>query len=244
MKITNGMGINSSNYSQMQTANGVNQDSQLKSIQKQIENVQKQLQSLSSNEKMSVEEKMNKREELQQQLQDLNNQISQRKMEIMQEKREKSAGMVEKPEISQGNTGKQEFDVVGTTALQGIVSTDISMKQVKTVQSVKTGMERRTAVLESEIKMNKGRGGATENKETELTELNERINTSSKDIMDKMSDIDAKIEKSQEEKDKDKTGAIGEDEYLPDSEAGENTSPAKTQESGDTAVGRYVDVTV
>lgn len=77
MKITNGTGINAANYSQMQNANNTNQDSRLKSIQKQIENVQQQLQNLSNNEEMSMEEKMNIRKELQQQLLDLNRQMSQ-----------------------------------------------------------------------------------------------------------------------------------------------------------------------
>ena len=255
MKITDSTGINASGYSRMQDTNGANQDNRLKSIQKQIENVQKQLQSLSDNKDLSLEEKMERRKELQQQLQDLNRQMSQRKIEIMQEKREKSTVKVEKQEVPQGNTDKQEFNVIGTATLQGIISADTSMKQVKTVQSVKTSIEGRAGVLESEIKMDKGRRGSTESKEAELAELNEHIDTASADIMDKISDIDMALEKSREKKDEDKTDkaeTANQEERLSGSEGGKLTleivkkaeNSTQTQVSGDQAEGQYVDVTV
>ncbi len=269
MKITNGTGINAANYSQMQNANNTNQDSQLKSIQKQIENVQQQLQNLSNNEEMSMEEKMNIRKELQQQLLDLNRQMSQRKMEIQQERWKKSTAKAEKQETVQRNSDKQEFNVIGTTTVQGIISADASMKQVKTVQSTKTNMEGKAGVLESEIKMDKGRGGSTESKEAELKKLNDRINNASADMMDKISDIGATLEKSREENERkdeeytDKNGIISQKERLLDLEVGETTtetakntgnpnttqtqSPqniAKSKVSSNLSKGQHVDVEV
>lgn len=217
MRVTNGTGISAANYCQIQNSNSTNQDSQLKSIRKQIENVQQQLQNLSNNEEMPMEEKMNKRKELQQQLQDLNKLMSQRKIEILREKREKSTAKAKSQEPAQGNTDRQEFSAMGTATMQGIISADASMKQVETVQSVKISMGGKAGVLESEIKMDKGRGGSTEKKEAELADLNDRINTASADMMVQISDINTALEKSREENDAkdeektDKTEAVNQE---------------------------------
>lgn len=239
MKIANSTGVHGSNYSPKQNINGANQDRRLQSIQKQIENVQQQLQSLSSNEEMSTETKANRRKELQQQLQELNKQMTQRKREIIQEKREESTAKVEKQEAAQGDIDKREANVIGTTAMRGILSADASLKQAKTVQSVKTSMEGKAGVLESEIKMDAGRGGSTKNKEAELAELNDRIHMASADLMDKISDIDTTLDKSRVEKDEDKTDAA---EAANQGERGSEAT--QTQASGDRTKGQHVDVTV
>jgi DNA-binding helix-hairpin-helix protein with protein kinase domain len=161
----------------------VDQDEQIKSIQKQIEKVQKQLQSLSQNENMSLEEMMERRKELQQQIQDLNKQISQRKIEIQREKCE--AAKVDNQEMRPTDITKEDNVTISTGTMQGLICADASMKQVNTVQSIKTSMEGRAGILECEIEIDKGRGGSTERKEAELAELNSRINTTTNDMMDK-----------------------------------------------------------
>lgn len=178
---------------------GVNQDDQIKLLQKQIENVQKQLQSLSDNKEMSPEEKMEKRKILQQKIQDLNKQISQRKMEIQQEK-QAAAEKVEKQEVHQKSTAKEDYNTIGTAAMEGIISSDISMKQISVIQSTKTNIEGRSSVLKKEIEMDKSRGVFTEKKEAELLELDGRINTTTTGIIDKISDINAELDESREVK--------------------------------------------
>lgn len=196
MQINSSTTSASSSYNYAMNTSSVNQDGQIKSIQKQIENVQKQLQSLSENKNMSPKEMMEKQKELQQQIQDLNNQISQRKMEIQQEKRE--AAKVDNQETRPTNTTKEDYVTIGAGTMQGLINADASMKQVNTVQSIKTGMEGRAGVLECEIKIDKRRGGSTEKKEAELAELNSRIDTTTNDMMDKIPNINTGVEKPKE----------------------------------------------
>lgn len=195
----------SANYGQMQNISSGNQDSGLKAIQDQIENVQKQLQALSGNEKISAEEKMSKQRELQQQLQDLNKQLAQRKIEIQQERREKAAAKVNSMEAVSQNTENQESGMMETVSMKGMIHADTSMKQVKTVQTVKTGMEGRAGVLEREIKTDRGRG-STEKKEAELAKLNGRINDASSDMMKRAADAETTLEVSGENKERTEEG--------------------------------------
>ncbi len=264
MQITNSTGTDSTNYSRLQSTDSVNQDSRLKAIQNQIANVQKQLQNLSNNDKMSLEVKTDKRKELQQQLQDLNRQAMQRKIEIQQEKREKAAAASESQDLAPGETEGEKSGVMKTAAMQGIINADTSMKQAKTVRSVKNGMEGKAGVLEGEIKMDKARGGSTEKKEAELAALNDRINTASADMMAQISDIDKALEKSGEagdEEKKDGAEAVNRGGQLSDPE-GEKLSaeivknpgssetiqtesqnnPAQLQSSGNQEKGRYVNI--
>lgn len=199
MQINSNTASASTSYNYTINTGGVNQDKQIKSIQKQIENVQNQLQSLSDNKDMSPKEMMEKRKELQQQIQNLNNQLSQRKMEIQQEKL--VVTKVEKQEISQSSTTKDDYATIETGTMQGLISADASLKQVNSVQSTKTSMEGKAKVLKIEIEIDKERGGSTERKEAELAELNDRINTTSTDIMDRISNINTELEKSVEPND-------------------------------------------
>ncbi len=196
----------SANYSQMQNINSGNQDSGLKAIQDQIDNVQKQLQVLSGNEKISAEEKMSKQKELQQQLQELNKQLAQRKIEIQQEKREKAAAKANGMEAVPQSTENQESGVMETVSMKEMIHADASMKQVKTVQFVKTGMEGRAGVLESEIKTDQGRG-SVEKKQSELAKLNGRINDASSDMMKRASGAKTALEKSGENKERAEEGS-------------------------------------
>lgn len=226
------MGINAANYGQ--NTNGANQDSRLKAIQKQIEKVQEQLQNLSNNKEMSMKEKMNKRKELQEKLQDLNRQMFQIKIEIRQEKQEKSAANAKNPDLAQENTGRQELSAMRTSTMQGIIHADTSMRQMETVQSVRTNMKGKAGVLENEIKMDTGRGCPTEEKEAELAALNDRIDTASADMMTQISDINATLEKSRNE-----SNETGNSETI---QTEDKSNSTQSEASGNQAKGKYVDM--
>jgi ElaB/YqjD/DUF883 family membrane-anchored ribosome-binding protein len=180
-----------SNYA-MKTGS-VEQDGQIKALQKQIENLQKQLQNISEDKNMSSEMKMERRKEIQQQIQDLNMQISQRKMEIQ---REKCEAVKNDKEIHSDNTAKEDSVTIGTVTMQGLISADTSMKHVNNVQAVKTTMKGKTGVLKSEIEIDKSRGISPERKVAELADLNNRIDTATNNMMERISDINVELEKT------------------------------------------------
>lgn len=147
-------------------------DSVSKNIQNQIANAQKQLQELSSNEDMTLEEKMKKRQEIQQEITTLNQQLRQHQIEQRKEQWRRGTPMDDMLEGSRkaaktGNKGNG----LSQASMQAMISADSSMKQAKVQGSMATQMEGKAGVLESEIKMDKGRGASTEKKEEELADL-------------------------------------------------------------------------
>lgn len=191
--------IDGTNNNQMQMRIGTDQDNQLQAIEKQITDVQNQIQKISENKNMSDEQKAERRKELQQQLQDLNKQLMERKIEIQKEKREKNA----KTNGSNNNTNSKdttEFSV------EGLISASNAMKQIKTTNTVKTSMEGEARVLKSEIKMDKSRGVNTDNKESRLAKVNEKISDITEDINKQIKDISStlgKVENKEKEENND-----------------------------------------
>ncbi|MCI1958557.1 MAG: FlxA-like family protein [Clostridia bacterium] len=209
MLITNGIGVNSANFSKTQNKNNINQDSCLKSIQKQIEDVQKKLQNLADNDKMSPQEKMVMQKELQQQLQDLNKQAAQRRMAIMQEN---SAKLTDNSQANSA-TGKKEvqnYDVIENSTMQGLINAGVSMKQASTAHSVKTNLDGKVNTLKSEIQFNSAMGKSTDIKESELADTNARVNIASSNMISKLSDSNKKIENA---KDNDESRDNEDDQY-------------------------------
>ena len=243
MIITNGLGINSANFSKMQnTNNNANDDGSLKSIQKQIENVQKELQNLSNNDKMSDEEKESMRKELQQELQDLSRQAAQRRMEIQQEKSEKTTGSENQESTLENET--QASVTLETDSMKGLISADVSIKRAGTLNSVKTSMEGNADILNGQIKADGERGSSTDIKETELADLNEKINGASSDMMAKISDINKKITKSRKddntkgEDNKDSDVTFNSDNSLSDSDS-ENNSEKIVVDDDNSKTGQF-----
>lgn len=120
----------------------------------------------------------------------------------------------------------------------------VSMKQAKTVQSVKTRLEGRTSVLESEIKTDGGRG-STEKKEEELARLNGRIKDASSHMMKRASDVKRTLEKSGVDQAQ-KNGKSEEN-----SEAAEDSETSRAKAQGDMVYlqpaeeelkGQYIDI--
>ena len=151
-------------------------DSVSKNIQNHIANAQKKLQELSSNEELSMEDKMKKRQEIQQEINNLNQQLRQHQMEQRKEQQTKKTSMDDMLGGSRKTgpkSGKQSAGL-SQASMQAMISADSSMKQAKVQGSMATQMEGKAGVLESEIKMDKGRGASTEKKEEELADLQEK----------------------------------------------------------------------
>lgn len=196
--------IDGTNNNQIQMRMGTEQDSQLKAIEKQITDVQNQIQKISENKNMSDEQKAERRKELQQQLQDLNKQLMERKIEIQKEKREKNAK-------SNGSNNVKESQDTMEFSVEGLISASNAMKQMRTTNTVKTSMEGEARVLKSEIKMDKSRGVNTENKESRLAKVNEKVSDITEDINKQIADINNTLEEVEDkesdvEKKHDETG--------------------------------------
>lgn len=151
-------------------------DSVSKNIQNQIANAQKQLQELSANKDMSIEEKMKKRQEIQQQITDLNNQLRQHQIEQRKEQQAKKSSMDDMLGGSKKTAPKAGKQSTGLSqaSMKAMISADSAMAQAQVQGSVATKMEGRAGVLESEIKMDAGRGGNVEAKKEELAEVQQK----------------------------------------------------------------------
>lgn len=201
-------GINGANTGMGQMGPNQAADSYSKNIQNQIANAQKQLQELSSNEDMALEEKMKKRQEIQQQISDLNMQLRQHQIEQRKEMQQaKSSSMDDMSGArSVGNTKAGSngtgFSQAGMTAL---ISADSSMKLAKAQGSVAKKIEGRAGILESEIKLDRARGGDTKKKEEELADMKQKAQEATSSQLSTLADANKTMEEaakadSQEEK--------------------------------------------
>ncbi len=155
-----------------------------KQIQRQIADAKKQLTDIASNKEMGMEEKAKKRQELQKLIGDLNNQlrqhqIEQRRAAVNQEgnKEKKDSSLEEMLGKSKKNRDKKEGDKkqgFSEARMEAIISADSSMKMAKVQGDVSEKMENKVAGLESEIKLDDGRGEGTERKREEADRLEKR----------------------------------------------------------------------
>ena len=169
-------------------------DSVSKNIQNQIANAQKKLQELSSNEELSIEDKMKKRQEIN----NLNQQLRQHQMEQRKEQQMKKTSMDDMLGGSRKTgpkSGKQSAGL-SQASMQAMISADSSMKQAKVQGSMATQMEGKAGVLESEIKMDKGRGASTEKKEEELADLQEKAQAATAAQVSTLADANKKMEEA------------------------------------------------
>lgn len=119
-------------------------DAVTKRLQSQIEEVQRQIQNLASNENMTMEQKQKKKQELQDKITDLQAQLQQHLSEQRREQKEE-----------QTNSVKQK--TYDETGMQTVISSDSAMKHAKTQEAAADRMERRAAVLKSEMELDSGR---------------------------------------------------------------------------------------
>lgn len=190
---------------------GMNQSSDpvSKDLLRQIDEAKKKLQELSSNGDLSMEEKMKKRQELQKQISDLNSQLRQHQMELRREATEKSQKQKEQNSGAEDladsgqkakDTGKgQQAAGLSAGSMQAMISADGTMKQAKVQGSVAKRMEGKAGVLETEIKLDAGRGGSTEAKEKELAKVKDKAADAVASQMDTLSEANEKLERAGEE---------------------------------------------
>ena len=169
-----------------------------KNIQNQIANAQKKLQELSSNEELSIEDKMKKRQEIQQEINNLNQQLRQHQMEQRKEQQTKKTSMDDMLGGSRKTAPKSGNQSAGLSqaSMQAMISADSSMKQAKVQGSMATQMEGKAGVLESEIKMDKGRGASTEKKEEELADLQAKSQAATAAQVSTLADANKKMEEA------------------------------------------------
>ena len=187
--------INSLNSSGIQMGVSPASDPITKSLQNQIIDLQKQLQELSSNETMSVEEKLKKQQEIQMQIADLNNQLRQHQMDLRKGKVEKAAS---------DSSGQQ-------AAMNTMISAEALLKQAKMQGSLSDKMEKRAAVLKSEMGLDTDHGvsGSIESKKKELARAEQAALDAKASQMQSLGEANKELEegkKAEETKDKtDKT---------------------------------------
>ncbi|MCM1122261.1 MAG: FlxA-like family protein [Eubacterium sp.] len=155
-------------------------DAVSKDLQKQIEQLQKQMKELSANQEMPMEVKMKKRQELQKQISDLEVQLRQHQMEVKREaamkKREEKGSMDDLLGTKkQGRQGDSQGSGMSAGSMEALISADTSMKQAGVHGSTAKKMEGRANVLETEIQLDRGRGGSSnaDFKEEELARIKE-----------------------------------------------------------------------
>ena len=124
---------NTSTYRYIGNTGRLNQDQQIKYLQKQLEDAEKQLQSLSSNKDMSPDLIMENRQKLQQQIQDLNKQLSQRKIEIQNENREEI--IVQNDKIS-SDTSSSEGDSMSAKTMGNLIGASNNLRLADTPMKV------------------------------------------------------------------------------------------------------------
>ena len=176
-------------------------DSYSRNLQKQIADAQKQLRELSSNEGLSVEEKMKKRQEIQQHISDLNMQLRQHQMEQRREAMNNAKEQQDEGSLMDGmlsGTSKAESKSTGLSqaSMTAMISTGSSIKQAKVQGGIATKLDGRAGVLESEIKLDKVRGGDTQAKEVELAEVERKAQTATSSQLSTLADASKSMEEA------------------------------------------------
>ena len=138
-------------------------------------------------------------------------QLNELEQQISQEMARQNSGQPEKAQSSKKNNEPKTKQAIEQERISNLAELSSGMSQIRTVQSSQTQVEGEARVLESEIKMDKGRMGDTEiiaKKEEKLAQLQQKAaeltaNTVkiSREINEKISETDAPRvqEKSKEE---------------------------------------------
>lgn len=190
---------------------GVSQgtDSVSKNIQNQILMKQQELQRLSENEDMSPEDKMKKRQEINQEISNLNMQLRQHQMEMRREQQQKAGSSMEEMLGSRqeaDNQLKGENTGLSQGSMQALISADSAMGQAKAQGSVATKLEGAARTLSGEIKLDKARveykaiqGANTETKESQLSEMEQRVMQAKYSQINELKKADEEIEEAAKE---------------------------------------------
>lgn len=208
------MRISNANYNSSAKSFGMNQsmgkDSYSKNIQNQIANKQKELQNLAKAEDMSVEEKLKKKQEIEKEIADLTLQLRQHQIEQRnKQQQQKNSSKDDSLAASKSKqTAQKEGTGISQASMKAIISAGSSMKQAQVQGSAATKLNGRAGVLEAEIKQDKAREVNTERKEAELSDIQDKIQTTVSSQMSTLSDaIETINEAASEERDSEKTEA-------------------------------------
>ena len=210
------MRISNANYNSSAKSLRMNQsmgkDSYSKNIQNQIANKQKELQNLAKAEDMSVEEKLKKKQEIEKEIADLTLQLRQHQIEQRNKQQQQQKKNSSKDDSLTASKSKQTAQKEGTgisqASMKAIISADSSMKQAQVQGSAATKLNGRAGVLEAEIKQDKAREVNTERKEAELSDIQDKSQTTVSSQMSTLSDaIETINEAASEERDSEKTEA-------------------------------------
>lgn len=205
-------GISGANNNIQAGASGMGNmtDAVSKNIQSQIARAQKELQELASNQDMAMEEKMKKKQELQQEISMLNQQLRQHQIEMRREQQAKDTSMDEMLG-SDRNVAREKDNESGLSqaSMQAMISADSSMKHAKAQGSVASKLDGKAGVLESEIHMDKTRGGNVEKKEQELSEIQAKAKAAASS---QISTLDKAVKKMKEPAEEERETEAAEDE--------------------------------
>lgn len=179
-------------------------DAYSKNIEEQIRNAEKKLQDLSKDDKIPPDERMKKQQEIRKEITELQTQLRQHEMEIRQEERQKKASGTSMEDMLGGEThtkgkGGKKGTGFSDAGMKAMISADVSIKQADVQGAVKTTMEGKAGVLESEIKLDKDRGTDTAKKEAELADLQAGVSDLTSDQMKTLSAANKEMEKAGEE---------------------------------------------
>ena len=161
------VGISEKNSFNTQSSGFKQQDDISKNIQQQIMNLKKQLGEIDANKDISIEEKMEKRKDINQQITDLERQLRQHELEMQKEKQQAKQRSQEN-KVNENQKNNKPSTGVSEASMQSMITADVAVKQAAKQGNLATKMKGRVGVLESEIKLDAGRGLNVEHKQEEL----------------------------------------------------------------------------
>lgn len=181
-----------------------------KNLRNQIDGLKRQMQELAANQEMSADAKMKKRQDIQKQISELEIQLRQHQMEVKREqtrkKKEESNALDEmtgaKKQAKQDG-GRQTG--LSTGSMEAMISADASLKQADVHGSTAQKMDNRAGVIETEIMLDRGRGGSSniELKEAELADAKALADQATASQMQSLAQANETIQDAAKEEQKD-----------------------------------------
>jgi len=145
-------------------------DHMLESIQKQINKLQDQIKEIDADEKLSLEQKNEQKKLIYDQINNLRQQYSQREMALIREQQEKNNKV---KVFTEGE--KDAGAVVLDPNLTAMISADSTLSSLRTSRKMKTKLEAEENTIDSEIKLDAGRGLGISEKVQQKNELSGKI---------------------------------------------------------------------
>ena len=194
-------------------------------LQKQIEAKRKQLSDLQNDDRMSPEQKQKKREEIQQEISELEAQKNAAEMAAKQKEREEAQ---ERQAKSSGDTysRNQDGDIsrISARGMQAMISASKSMEMAELKENIQNSFEDEASILETEIKLDEGKGVVSERKEKELADINVKTKTLGQENARDLQRANEEIEERFRDKD--------DNEHVDEEEKSAFTNTGRIEEGG------------